>query len=616
MSNPLVTRRLKIAGVCLGGTIVLLSLTAILLLSFGWGLLRPVAERRLSASLGSRVTIGRIHRLGGGLLDPLLGIQDVRIAQPAWAGPGEMLRLREARVRLPVLGLLVGHPHPGVTLIDGMRLAMARDASGRANWEKRGPKHASGGPAPDLTRLRVRDAVIKLDDARHQHHFLMNLSIDGRGLRLAGPGNVAGSPATIAIEAPPLGGAGPWAFRAAIRSPLVTLLADGRMRAPLDLAHFTAAIHTSGHDLIDLDHLIEAGLFHTQPFRLAATIRHDRAAWFIDGLTGTIGRSNLAGDIAVRKHDDRTVIDGAITSAGFDFDDLASDEGLAMGAAEERRLGPRLVPATRIDLSKLRRTDGTLKLHIATILSRKPTVFRALDGAVTLDHGVLTAAPLTARMAAGVLKGSVVIRHQTGLPLLLVDLRLTDSRLERLFRTGGILSGPLDARVLLQGHGDTVRDAVSRADGKIALVSRNGAMGHRAALFLGSDIGHGLFAGNSQQVGIRCLIADFALRGGIARPAPLLLDTPVARADGSGGIALSDERIALALDGKPKQTSILRLNGPIDVGGTIGHPTINPPPQTKSAGGLLRMIGKAIGGDRASLAADADCAGLAATALR
>lgn len=615
MSGPSATRRLKIAGLAVGGAILLLSIGAILLLSFGWGLLRPIAERRLSASLDRRVTIGRIHRLGGGPFDPLLGIEDVRVAQPAWIGPGEMLRLREARVRLPVPGLLAGRPRPAIMLLDGMRLTLARDASGRANWERPAPEHPTG-PAPDLRRLVVHDAVIALDDAMHRHRFLTCLTIDARGFRLAGPGDVAGSPATIAVEGPHVGGGGPWPFRAAIRSPRVTLLARGRMDAPLDPDRFTAAARASGHDLADLGSLIEAGLPRTQPFRLAATIRHDRPTWMVGGLSGTIGRSNLAGAISVRKRGDRMRIDGALSSTGFDFEDLASDAWLARSAAEEQRIGPRLLPATPIRLDRLRRTDGTLKLHITHILSRTPTVFRTLDGVLTLDHGVLTAAPLAARLAAGVLGGSAVVRHRSGTPLLLLDLRLAGSRLEGVFRTGGIFSGPLDGRILLQGHGATMRDAVAHADGRVAFVSRDGAIGRRAALFLGSDVGRGLFAGNAARVGMRCLIADFALRGGTARPAPLVIDTPVARADGSGAITLTDERVAIALDGGPKRASILRLDGPIAVRGTMGYPTFNPPPQTKTVGGLVRMVGKAIGGGPAPRAADADCAGLAARALR
>lgn len=612
------TRRIRIVVGAVGAVVLLLLLSALLLLNFGWGLLRPLAARRLSAALERPVRIGAIQRVGGGLLHPLLAIRDVSIPQPGWAGPGDMLRLREGRVALPALPLLVGHIEPELARIDGLRLALIRDKDGRATWERPGPKqHGGGGGAPDLSRVVMTDAIVSIDDRKHQHRFTLSLGSDAHGFRAAGPGSISGQPATLLLVGPPVSRIGAWPFRAEIHSTPVTVIATGRMRAPLDIGHFTARLETHGHDLTDLDHVIEAGLPPSQPFRLSTSVIHDKPRWVIRGLSGTIGRSALRGDMTVDKQGGgRTFLKGSIVSSGFDFDDLSSDAQLAKGRAEEARTGPRLFPTTRIDLSKLRRTDGVLHVDIRRILSTKPTVFRTLKGTMTLDHGVLTAAPLHADMVAGTLAGSLVVRHASGTPLLLVDLRLANSRFERLFKTNGILFGPLAGRAKLAGHGETVREAIGRSDGRIALAGEGGVMTKRVAAFLGADVGHGLFAGNTDQTGVRCIVANFAVAHGMARPHPLVIDTDIARADGAGSIRLADERMDLRLFGTPKRNSALRLNGPIVVSGTIEQPKPNPPPQTKSVGGLLKMVGKALGGDKGPIARDADCRALVAQALR
>lgn len=610
-------RRLRIIGLSILGIVVLLLVVASLLLSFGWGLLKRPVERHLSASLGRPVTVASIRRVDHVSLHPLLSIEGMRVGQPAWAGSGDMLRVRAATVRIDLLSLLFGKPRPELMLLDGVRVALVRDASGRANWKKDGPEPPSGAPPLRLGRVAISDAVVSLDDRQHDRQLTARVTVDARGLRLVGRGTIGGSPATALLTGAPVAQQGAWPFQAEVRSGIVAMRLAGRAAAPLDFGHFTARVTASGRDLRDLDRLIEAGLPASQPFTMAAMVRHDRPAWFITRLKGTLGRSNLTGEVSVHKREGRTLLDGTLNSTGFDFDDLASDRQLAQGRALERVTGPRFLPTTPIHLEKMRRTDGTLRVAVGNLLSRKPTVLRSAHATLTLDHGVLTVAPLDIGLLHGHVTGSAVVRHQSGVPLLLLDLALRDSRIEGILtRDDSILSGPLSGRARIQGHGATIREAMARADGSIGLASRNGAVGRRLALLLGADVGRGIFAGKQEKTVLRCLIARFDARNGVARPAPLLFDTPEARADGSGTITLADERLALDLEGMPKRSSILRLNGPIEARGTIKRPTFNPPPETKNAGGILKMIGKAIGGHSAPLATDADCAGLAARALR
>lgn len=616
LSAPVV-RRLRRAAVAIGAALLLLALAGLLLLSFGWCLLRPLAERRLSAALGRPVRIAGIERVSGGLFHPVLRVSGVAVDQPAWVGPGPMIRLRAAEVRIAALPLLVGRVEPQLTRLSGLRARLVRDAGGRANWEADPSHRTRGSSSPDLGAVRVEDAILWVDDRQHFLRFRLALASDARGFRVDGPGTIAGSSARFTLAGPAVGGKQAWPFRATVRSGRVTLVANGRMKKPLDVGHMAGRVESHGDNFADLGPVIQTGLPDTQPFHLTAAVSHDQPNWRVSDLAGRLGRSAVRGNLEIGRQDPtRTFLKGSLVSTGFDFDDLATDAQRAVAARQERRTGPRLIPSTRIDLSKLRTLDGELHIDAHRLLSRTPTVFRSLKATLTLDHGVLTVASARAGLVSGEVAGTAVVRHQTGRPLLLLNLRLTGGRLEKLAHTGGVLAGPVAGHLVLRGYGETVAAAMGRGSGRIGMASRGGEITRRVALFLGADVGRGLFEGNSERTGLRCLVADFAVRNGVARPDPLVVDTDVARADGRGRILLATERVDLQLTGAPKKNSALRLNGPIEAGGTLEQPSFNPPPQTKTVGGILKMVGRALGGPRQPLATDADCAALAARALR
>jgi hypothetical protein len=176
-------------------------------------------------------------------------------------------------------------------------------------------------------------------------------------------------------------------------------------------------------------------------------------------------------------------------------------------------------------------------------------------------------------------------------------------------------TGTLKGCLRLWGRGSTIRDAVAHADGRGGLVVHEGAINRRAALFLGSDAGRALLEGKTETTALRCAIGRFVLRRGVALADPLLVDTSVSRADGSGRVDLANEQIALTLTGRPKLANAVRLKLPIEVTGTLSRPRLLPPKVPKNAGTLLKLIGHAVSGDHAAPAPDADCVGLSAQAL-
>ena len=588
----------------------LVVLIAILLLALGAvpvGMARGFVESRLSSALKTRVQVGSITRDSFFSYTPVVSVRDVAIAQPAWAGAGDFMRVGAASVRVPVFTLLFGTFRPDRVTIDRARVVLVRDATGRANWKPDGPgsgNATSGGPS--LSDLTVTNTQITLRDAKRGLIVSGPLSVDAaHGLHLSTAGTFLDTPAKLDLTGGRITGidpASPYPFAATLTSPALRMTAKGRMNGVLDTRHFTAAITAQAPTLKNIDRMIEAGLFGTQPVDLAGTIRHDGRDWYVDRIGGSIGRSRFTGIATIHKIDIRTQIDARFHATQFDFDDLADAKGQAASAQRRMTVGPRILPPTRINLSKLWKTDGTIRFSVDHVLSKGGTVFRTLSGTLSLDHKMLSISNIVATLANGRMTGTARVDHRSGLPKLSLDLRLAGLTLEALIGKPDIVAGAVRGHVVLSGQGDTVREALSHASGKAAMVATQGTVKRIVADVLGQNLSGAVahaIGGPSRQVPLRCLVADFRATNGVLVPHPLGVDTGTSVGRGAGRIVLDGERIDLTLAGSSKSRALLRIADPIRIGGTLSKPTVSVAgagtTDKPTAGALLKVFGRSLG---------------------
>ncbi|MET0271298.1 MAG: AsmA family protein [Sphingomonas sp.] len=563
-----------LAGI--GGAIAVLLL---ILATFDFGLFRGTAERRLSDTLGRRVTIGGIDRLDAISFAPRLRLSDVRIAQPRWAGTGDMVVLREAVVRVPVLEALFGRLRPSLLSVTNARVALVHDEDERANWQSDEKTERKDGPGPDLTTIILRDVRFTLDDRRRKLRLSGSATSDAQGVRVGASGTHRGTPAEMSLTGTPaIGGTAdkPWPFRIVFASSLARLALAATAERPLDFSAFAGTASASARDLKFLDDILLIGLIDTQPIRASARLARKDDRWELTRARLKAGRSDAAGTIVVDRQDGRAKVEARLRSAAFDFDDLNNDAGLARAAAARARIGDRIVTGTPIDLAKLRDLDARLSFKAARLVSDKPSILRSLDVEARLDHATLTVAPIIFGLTHGRLEGRGVVTHPEGQgkPLLRLDLALVGGRIEDLV-DNGMVAGPLRGLVRLTGRGETIRQAVAASDGTVALASRGGVVSRTAAEMLGRNLGaaFGLMLGGAEtKTPLRCFAARFTMRDGTLRPTLFTIDSGVMRADGRGAIDMDSERVALTLDGRSKHPGLVRLPAPIHVSGTLSHP--------------------------------------------
>jgi hypothetical protein len=609
--------RLRIAATLITA---LLALVALTLAAFPWGVLKGTLEDRMTARFGRPVTIGAMERVDHFGFATVVRLRDVILPGPEWAGDQDLARVSRMEIGFNSLSLLTGHLALHDVTIDGAQLYLFRAADGRESWHGTTGRGGKGGGG--LQDLVVRQSRLTYVDRKQDRRFTLQIASDPKaGLRLRGDGTIRGTSVQIAAQAPAISSVneGKWPFDVRLTGRALTMHAKGIMAAPLDTAHMSLEVTAEASDLKLVDAIIEAGLFRTQPVTLSASVRREPDKWLIDRLSGRIGRSDLSGKLVVNKEGERTKLDGSFESRQLDLDDLSSDEGLRKAAAKKAAIGQRVVPDTRINLAKIGNTDGRISFKVARVVSRHgPSSITSLSGTVALDHRVLTVSPLTIGLPKGRITGRAVVDQADNapVPLLRLDLRLSDSDIPALAGGGGSVTGQVDARAQLAGRGSTIRQAVGNANGRIGLAARRGALPKEIAEALGFDAGGALLSGSDDRAVLRCVIVGADLRRGRGQVGPFVVDTSQSRLDGQGTITFPDERLAIRLTGAPKHDAVLRLPGSATMSGTISEPDIVVPREVKSVGNVLKALGRAITGKQGPVAQDADCGALARQVLR
>lgn len=597
----------KRARIALALVAALLLIAVFIAAVFPISLFKGVAERRLSAEFDAPVTIGSLSRTDTISFTPEIVIDDLRIAQPTWAGKGEFLTVARASARLSIFDILTGDVAPQSITIAGLEAALVRDAKGNSNWQGRADRQkAKSGHALQLDQLSIDRGRFSLRDAKRRLNIAGTITANAqRGLIVEADGTFNGSPARIEASGEPVterGSGKNWPFTASLSSPILNLTANGTTAGALNFRDMKMTMRASAISLKELDHVIEAGLFGTQDINLAGSVRHIGEDWFIDRLTGTVGRSRINAKATVRKQGGRTKIDATIDAPQFDFDDLADDAGLAAARAKEAQIGKRIIPDTRIDLSKMGPTDGIIRFSIGQILVEGGSAFRSLKGDLRLDHRVLKLENAVAKLDAGRMTGWVKVDSTKAMPVLSTELRVEGALFETLIGQPDMIRGSVQGLVRITGQGTTIREAFGKGNGKIAFTANRGSMNRAAAFILGQDLGGAIgqtLGDDDAMTPLTCAILTFEARAGILRPSPLLIATAVSRGRGSGQLNLDGETVALTVAGAAVDKPALKIVDPLRIGGSLSEPVItldNQPAGDKPKGkSILGSIGRSIG---------------------
>lgn len=581
------TKRILAAVV---GIIVLLVAAALLT---DWRFLRGPVERLATEKLGRQVVLEDFRmrlrpvtriRLHGLAVD---NIPDAR--------PERMLEAESIEVHVRLLPLLRRAVVLDLLSVDGAQAHLARDVSGANNWTL--ATQDDGGPPPDvvlralsLNRVKVNydDRVLKADAHLQADSMETPASGPAYGMKLefggryhdAAFGGVARTGGILALR----DSGTPFPFFIDAKGGPTRIRAEGLVGDPFGDATVDVALDIAGPTLSTLYPYINLPLPTTPPYRIKGRLKRAGMNFDLSGMAGTIGSTDISGDASYEMRGDKPMLRARLKSRVLDMKDLGPLIGVRDDApAQKTQAAPRpavdrrILPDAEFRLERLNAIDADVTLDAGDVRVRGPWAFDDFSAHLILHDGVLKLVPLNFGYAGGELRSDITLDARQ--PVIRTDARIgvQRARLNRLFPDVKLMQkseGTLGADVKLKTAGNSIRAMLGRADGTVGMAVTGGEISNLLVEAIGLDASQalGFLIGGDKETRLRCAVATFGVKDGIATSQALVIDTDDTRIDGHGTIDLRNERLALRFEPRPKDKSILVARSPIDIVGTFGAP--------------------------------------------
>ncbi len=540
------------------------------------------------------------------------------------------------KTRVAVSGTLAG-----LTTLDGADLTMSAKGSDLSV-----PAKFAGQQAP-AKAFSARGRIQPVDAARPAAGSRIALHVDGVGTRADVAGTVrsfksiAGADVTFHASGPDL--SAPMLVFGQ-KAPALPFRIDGSFRP--DGGRSRLALHAdAAQTRIDASGLLPQGesidgsdialvvagqnlqsvfkLFglvapESRPYRLASHVVKSGKVYNFRDLSGRIGGSDIAGtlEVDVRAKPLLTADLKTKVLQMIDIGPLIGYSPAALdakgGAAVVKMVAghPRVIPDAPLAFDELKSVDAHVKYVAGTIVS--PTVtFKNLTLGLDLVDRRLTLKPLEFDIIGGRLTAAIDLNARVAPVETAYDIRMSRVPLGQLLTSFDVEKSGTTAsvmgRVQLKGYGDTMRQSLASASGRIALIFPAGTLWVRnielGKLDLQNYISSGLLSKLKKPQEIRCGIVAFTVKDGIAAADPVLFDTKRANFRGLGQFSFKDESLDLSVRGDSKEFSLLSGQSPVGIGGWFAAPAIHPISRqliTRAAVGV--GLGVATGGIGALLA--------------
>jgi uncharacterized protein involved in outer membrane biogenesis len=607
--SPRTRTTLRWTGIVLGVLVAAILLTLALV---DWNSLKGPIERFASAKSGRVVRIGNLD-VDVWTWTPKVTVERLTLGNVPWEPAKPMAQIEKLHVQLALLPLFKGDiVLPRVELTQP-NVDLHRDGQGRANWtfESQRPTNEPAGRPPDLPtvrefiiqggRIALRDDILHLEVNGSVQAHERGTEADPKAFRIEGRGTLNKKPFEMRVLGGPLVNLDPdepYPFDLSIAAGDIRVAADGSVRKPFDLGRFVLNVSASGSDLADLYYLTQLALPNTPPYKIAARVERNVSKITVTRLAGTVGQSDLAGELSVDMSRKRPSVTGDLVSKQLRLADLAASLGSKpkpsetpqaereparpskKGAQEQAPANARLFPVARLQVNRVRAMDADVRFRASSVQAGA-LPFKEVAFHIKLDEGVLSLAPFAFEMPQGKLSGTARIDARGDIPKTHLDVRVRDVQLEQLKGKAPDakppLGGVLQARAVFDGTGDSLHDFMADADGRVIAVVPQGEVRAAFAELTGINVARGiglLLKGDDEKAEIRCGLAQFAVQDGTMRAQTVVFDTQDVRITGHGEIRLGPEELDLSIKGEPKKVRLARLRTPVEIGGHLRKPAI------------------------------------------
>lgn len=623
------TRPAKLFTWVFASLFLVLTALAVFIATFDWNRIKPMLSARVSETLNRPFAINgnlavrwqRDAELEGWhawVPTPHVLAEDLSLGNPDWLAGTQMVGLKRVEFRLSLLPLLVRQVVIPRIDLKQPTASLKRLANGRANWTfERANKVEQDEPSAwtleigtigfDKGQVRLDDQTLKtqlnlvidplgkpipfsdiVGQASAQktatQDYAFGFKVEGlyHGQPLTGHGKVGGLLALQDVRQP-------FPLQADLRSGDTHVTLAGTLTDPRNLGALDVRLRLAGASLANLYPLTGVTLPDSPGYstdgHLTAKLREPGGAVFrYEGFNGTIGESDIHGDLTFVARQPRPKLSGALVSNQVLFKDLAPLIGADSNSAQKARGGASAQPAGKVLPVEAFRTERWRAMDADVSFSGKRIEhgarlpFSDLSTHVLLDDGVLSLEPLRFGVAGGSLRLKVHLDGRTEPMQGSAQLSARNLQLKALFpgfeplqTSFGELNGDAD----LSGRGNSVAALLGTANGELKMLINDGAISRDLMEIAGLNVGNyviGKLFGD-KEVKINCAAADVGIKEGLATSRLFVFDTETAIINIEGTANLAEEQLDLDIDPQSKGVRLLSLRSPLYVRGPFAKPS-------------------------------------------
>ena len=557
------------------------------------------------ALTAARDATGREVRIDGAFeldlgLTTSVRMEGIVLGNAEWGSRPELARIESLALDIEVLPLISGQTVIPRLSLAGADILLESDKRDVGNWVftaddgATGSGSASGGGAggavPQLGELVLNNIALVYKDSAtgaEERLTLAKLRLVSQGangpLALTFDGRWNNEPiigeGTLPNLATLAGSAGPMPVKLVLQAFALQVGVDGTMTpqdAGLDL---DIALTAKGNNLDGLWPLAGGALPKAGPFDLSTGVKGGGQALSLQGLKLALGKTDLAGNIAISTKGARPRIDGKLSSTRIDLNELMPPPQDASGGrgGDVKTAKKRVFPQDPLPLDGLKAADAKLDITIGELVT--PTLpLKDVKVILSLQNGKLDVAPFSSKVAGSEIAGGVSLDGSVATPTLTLKVGsqvLDIGKLLAEIGTTDVLEGKATLDVDLRGQGNSVAAIMASLNGHSRLTMGKGrAKTESFDVLVGglSQVMGSLFAEKSEWAVVECITSDFAIKDGLVTSKVMVVNTEHVLLLGEGEANLGEEVLNMRLTPKPK-VATLNVSVPIKIGGTFLEPT-------------------------------------------
>ena len=564
----------------IGGVVLVLFVALALFFTFGLNTLRDPIANAVTKATGRELVIGDLKAVWS-WLHPRIRVEGVTFANADWGQEEYLLDADAIEASISVLPLFTGRIVLPEVHLEGAHVALERDAEGRRNWILKDEEDKKEKSRFFIKLLTVDDSRLIWDDATTDTRVEADLASDEAGVKFDAEGRWKG------MDMKAAGHAG---HVLSLRDqstpfPLKGDITIGRTSAKLEgtitgLVGFKGIdlnfAPLSGKSMDELYEIIGLAFPATSPYSVSGRLYRTDGVWLFENFSGKVGESDLAGSIRVQTAPDkRPLMQGEINAKVLNLADL----GALVGTGQPTKSG--VLPDMPFAPERWNSVDADVRINAGTIKRPEQLPIDRFNARIRMDERVLQLDPLAFGIAGGRLEGTVTMDGNYSPLRGDVKMRVRGLQLAKLFPTVKQAQGSMGALngvIELAGTGDSVGKLLGSSNGKIGVYMDEGKISQFLMELVALDLWDAVRVKlrGDKEIDIRCVIADFGVKGGIMNANALVFDTAVVNVQGGGNINLKTEAMDLTLKPEPKDRSIASLRSPLYIRGTFSEPDVGP----------------------------------------